>query len=378
MIHYQDRYSEKVSCEKLSRRRFLRRVLGITAIGSLPVVSAPWIRSARAAAQSLNILVWAGYEEEQVLKPFEEQYKVKVNAKTFNGDEQMFAALTSSPPGTWDVVNPDAPFVERLVRADLLRPLDPADYPLQDFFERFQHFDQHWIDGKMYGVTSRWGFYGIVYNTEKVDPEDMQSYAGLWKKSYQGKVAIYDWYLPNMGCLSLYLGNKTPYDIDQAQFTKLTETLMSLKPQVGLIGDNAAVIQALANQNAWLSIGGEWLEVLLIEQGHPIALSSPREGGVSWTEALCIMKDSQKPELAQKFIQYIVSPEAQAKLAWAKAFHATVPNSKVLKYLKPEQAKLLRLDDPQKLETVLKRIVPRKLPKDERPWIRAWQRFKSA
>jgi spermidine/putrescine transport system substrate-binding protein len=41
---------------------------------------------------------------------------------------------------------------------------------------------------------------------------------------------MYDWYLPPMLCLSLYNGNKPPYDINNEQFEKLKKTLFSLKP----------------------------------------------------------------------------------------------------------------------------------------------------
>lgn len=331
-----------------------------------------------AARQQLNMLVMAGYEEPQIIRGFEEKYNCKINAKLYPSSDEMMALIKSSKRGTFDVLSPDAPYVAKLVKADLIRPLEPNDYPFSDFYDRFKHFDQHWIDNKLYAVTSRWGFYGIAYNSKYVDRADVESYSGLWLDKYKGKIAIFDWYLPNMGCIGRYLGYKNPYDIDKEQLEKIRETLFSLKPQVGTIAaTNSDTIQALANENVWISIAGRWLQVLLKEQGHPIELTNPKEGGVSWTEAFVITKHSKNPELARKYINWILSPEIQAKLAWANAFHAMVPNSKAVNYLGKKEAKMLGMDDYQTLSIVLKNIANRKVPPNEEAWNKIWQEFKS-
>lgn len=330
------------------------------------------------AKDELNILVMPGYEEPQIINEFEQKNNCKINHKIYPSSDEMMALLVSSKKGTFDVVTPDAPYVAKLVQADLIKPLNPEDYPLKDFYPRFQKFEQHWVDNKLYAVTSRWGFYGLTYNSKFVDPADMNSYAGLWKEKYKGKIAIFDWYLPNMGCLSKYMGYQKPYDIGPEELKKVAESLYSLKPNVGIIAPtNSDTIQALANGNMWISIAGEWMQVLLKEQGHPIELSNPKEGGVSWTEALSITKDSKNPELAKKYCQWILSPEVQAKLAWANAFHATVPNSKAANFMKKENASMLKMDNWEYLNDVLKSIAPRKLPADEEAWKKVWQTFKS-
>ena len=328
---------------------------------------------------TLNILVMPGYEEEQIVKPFEEKYGVKVNSRVYPSSDQMFSILSNASPGEWDVVTPDTPWVSKLVAADLIVPLDPADYPeIANFYEHWQHFDQVYVNDLMYSVVSRWGYYGIVYNSDYVTEEEASSAAVMWDPKYQGKIVLFDWYLPNMGILGCYLGHKQPYDITGADLDELEETLYSLRPQVGVIAaTNADTIQALANESAWLSFGGEWLQVLLKEEGHPIEVVMPQHGGVSWTESLSIMKDSQNPEAAKAFVQYLTTPEVQAKLAWANAFHSTVPNKKAAEYLEPEQAALLRMDDPQLMDDMLSRIATRKVPDDEAKWQQIWEQFKS-
>lgn len=328
---------------------------------------------------TLNILVMPGYEEDQIIKPFEKQYGVKVNAKIYPSSDQMFAILSAARPGEWDVTTPDTPWIAKLVKANLLQPLNPAEFPeVKNFYSRWQKFDQNYVNGTLYGVVSRFGFYGIVYNSKYVAAADTRSIKIMWNEKYKKKIVLFDWYLPNMGMLGRYLGYKQPYRVSGAEYKKLEDTLFSLRPQVGIIAaTNSDTIQALANESAWLSFGGEWLQVLLKEQGRPIELTIPDEGGVSWTEALVIMKGSKNVAAAKAYVKYVLSPEVQAKLAWANAFHAMVPNKLGARYLKPEQAKAVFMDDAARLERILSRIATREIPANEDQWKLSWERFKS-
>lgn len=327
----------------------------------------------------LNILVQAGYDEPRIVEPFEEMYGVTVNSKVFPSSDEMFATLQAAKPGEWDVTMPDTPWIARLHEAGLVEELDPADFPMiADQYERWQEFDQLMVDGKQYGIVSRWGLYGIVYNSEQVTEEEAQTIGVMYDPKFAEKVVLFDWYLPNMGMIGRYVGLDAPYDATPEEFELIKEKTFELRPQVGVIAaTNTDTIQALANESGVLSFGGEWLQLLLKEQGHPIELAIPKEGGVSWTEAVVQLTGSQNPAAAKAFMQYILSPEAQAKLAWADAFHATVPNQLAADLLEPEQAVSLRMDDPAKIEDILGNIATRKLPADETPWVEAWDEFKS-
>ena len=259
---------------------------------------------------TLNLLVMAGYEEDQIIKPFEEMYGVKVNAKIYPTSDQMFAMLQNAKEGEWDIVTPDTPWVDKLVQADLIDELNPADYPeIENFYDRWKDFDQVKVDGKLYAMVSRWGYYGIVYNSNYITEEEASSTNIMFDPKVKGKVVLFDWYLPNMGILSRYTGNEQPYDLTAEQLAGVEARLTELKPQVGIIAaTNADTIQALANESAWISFGGEWLQVLLKEEGRPIEVLVPDEGGVSWTESVSIDKSSQNKESAKAFIQYLSTP----------------------------------------------------------------------
>jgi len=354
-------------------------VVGLAAVLVALALAGPGVQAQQRIGGTLSILVMPGYEEEQIIKPFEQRYGVKVNSKIYPSSDQMFAILSAARPGEWDIATPDTPWIAKLVSSDLLLPLNPGEYPeVKNFFTRWQKFDQNFVKGTLYSVVSRFGFYGIVYNSKFVKAEETRSIKIMWNPKYKGKIVLFDWYLPNMGMIGRYLGFQQPYRIRGEDLKKLEQTLYSLRPQVGIIAaTNSDTIQALANESAWLSFGGEWLQVLLKEQGRPIELTIPDEGGVSWTEALVILKGSKNVPAAKAYIQYVTSPEVQAKLAWANAFHAMVPNKLARKYLTEKQARMLWLDDPSRLERILQRIATREIPPDEEQWKLIWERFKS-
>ena len=352
-----------------------RNALIVIAV-SVCLLVAPLVNTVLAEKKVLNILTWAGYNEDRIIRPFEEKYNCKVNSKNFSGDEQMLTIWSASKPGTWDVVNPDGPWVKLLAKQGKIRKLDPAKYPLNDLFPIFQRFPQHWDGDTLWGVASRWGFYGIAYNTKYVSAEEVKSWKVMWNPKYKGKVGIYGWYLPNMGNFGRYLGFKDPYNVNLSQLGQLEKTLLELKPQVATITLTASdLIQAIANESVWIAPAGNWAAVTLKEQGLPIEHFVPQEGAVSWTESLCVTADSQNPDLAEKFLQWMLTPEIQAKLAWADAFHAATPNKKAAQFLKPEQAELLRMTETG--VEILQRVSPRMLPKHEEAWKDVWLKFKS-
>jgi len=345
------------------------------ATSQAPAAEAP---AAEKIGGELNLLVMPGYEEDAIIKPFEEKYGVKVNAKIYPTSDQMFAMLSNAQEGEWDIVTPDTPWVEKLVKADLIDQLMPEDYPeLENFYDRWNDFDQVKVDGDLYAIVSRWGYYGIVYNSNYITAEEAASIDIMYDPKVEGKVVLFDWYLPNMGIISRYCGFDEPYDISADELAQVGEKLNEMRSNVGIIAaTNADTIQALANESAWISFGGEWLQVLLKEEGRPIEVLVPEEGGVSWTESISIVKSSKNKEAAKAFIQYLSTPEVQAKLAWSDAFHSTVPNQKALDYLTDEQAELLKMNDQAVMEKMLENIATRKVPENEADWQAVWDNFK--
>ena len=69
-----------------------------------------------------------------------------------------------------------------------------------------------------------------------------------------------------------------------------------------------------------LAVWGSSRAKALADTGFPAAFAYPKEGAVALMAAVCPIVDSDVPDLAQSFIQYLVSPEVQAQLAAVTGF----------------------------------------------------------
>lgn len=369
----------------LSRRDFLIGS-GILAGGAALSGVLP-MRSANAAEKELVILAWAGHAEPDIVADFERQYGVKVRAKYYTGGDNMLGLISQSPPGTFDLILSDAEYVQQLKAADYIERLDPADYPFDDFFPEFQHFPGHWEGNELYSVLIRFGFLGIAYNTQLVPESKVRSYSAFWDGSLKGKVGHFDWHLPNLGQISLYNGNKPPYDIDAAHWKDVQQRLMSLRPQIGGFFDYGGTFSSLKNGQVHAMCGiGDWITGVLERSGAPVRTVVPEEGGLQWSESYCIARKARSPELAKKFIQYITSPEGQVKSARMLAYPALIPSQRgwaLLNQVDPAEAKRqgMLLGQRNVMDDIREgRIQYRQLPVQQglEEWNDFWSEYKGA
>jgi len=175
--------------------------------------TAMWLVGGAAQAQELNALVWCDHTDDALIQPFEEEHGVTVNVREYEGTGAALALLEQSRPGDWDVLVIDGIDVFRVVEAGLMAPLSAEDLPLDDIFPEVLMAENNSVDGTWYAVTEKFGYNTISYNSEAVDPADMQDLSTVWSDAYAGRISIYDYYLPVMGLAAMAEGIDTA-DID--------------------------------------------------------------------------------------------------------------------------------------------------------------------
>ena len=189
-----------------------------------------------------------------------------------------------------------------------------------------------------------------------------------------------------MGCLSQYNGNKSPFDIDDASFGKLRDTVFSLKPQVAGYHGIPDIFNSLKNGDALAYQGiGDWITILLSADGYPVTTTIPEEGGIQWTESLSISTGGKKQDLAKKFIQYLTSPEGQVRVALKSSYWGSIPNKKgwtVMNDTRPNEATILRHRFDQRNvmdEYADGKIALRQLPEQQSidDWSEVWNEYKN-
>ena len=311
------------------------------------------------AADTLNALIWCDHNDPNLLKPFEDANNVKVNVKEFEGTGAGLAIVDQSKPGDWDVMVIDSIDVHRGVEKKLFEPLPQDKLPFADMFPEVKMDGATIIDGKRYGITEKFGYNTISFNSSKVDPKDMGHMAVLWDPKYKGRVAVYDYYLPMIGMVALGLGKKTS-ELTEADLPAIKEKLVAMKANAKLVGDVTASQTALATGEVdILAGGGEWVTAGLHKDNPALDFTIPAEGGVLWSQSLAMFSASAKKDLALKFIQYVTGPDGQARLATSSCYWGMPSNQKAS--LTDDQKKILRFAEQPEF---LKRAQPYPAPND--------------
>jgi spermidine/putrescine transport system substrate-binding protein len=298
-----------------------------------------------AAAQELNALVWCDHTDPALLEPFETANGVKVNVKEYEGTAAGLAILEQSQPGDWDVMVIDAVDVGRAVDAGLLAELPADQMATGDYFPDLVMEANNTRDGKTYAVTEKFGYNTIAYDKTKVDPADMGDMASLTSGKYDGRIAIYDYYLPILGLAAMGQGIKTA-DITADSLAQIKDPLFKLKAASKQVSDVVSSQTALATGEVDIVMGGgEWLTAVLAADNPNLDWTIPKQGGLRWAQSIAVLKDSPQPDLALKFVQYITSPEGQARLATSSCYWGMPANQKAGDVLTAEQKAVLRWDE---------------------------------
>ena len=313
--------------------------------GLLSIVLAAVAYSPALAAEELNALVWCDHADPALIQPFEEAHGVRVNLKEYEGTGNALSLIEQSQPGDWDVFVIDGVDVPRAVDAGILAPMPAEALPTADLFPEIVMPDSHVRDGQTYAVTEKFGYNTISFNAEKVEPADMDDMTVIWSDRYKGRIAVYDYYLPVIGMVALGLGIDTA-DISEDELPAIREKLFAMKEVSQQVGEVVASQTALVTGEVDVLVGGgEWVTAGLESEMPAMKWVLPKQGGVRWSQSIGIFADSQRKDLALKFVQYILSPEGQARLATSSCYWAMPANRKAAEHLSEQQRAALRWDD---------------------------------
>lgn len=312
--------------------------LSLTAVALLTSLSPTY-------AQELNALVWCDHTDPALIEPFEQKFNVKVNLKEYEGTAAGLAILDQSQPGDWDVLVIDAVDVKRAVEGGHLAELPADELPTADFFPEVVMAENNMVDGKTYAVTEKFGYNTISYDKTKVDPADMQDMAVLTSGKYDGRIGIYDYYLPVIGLVALGQGINTA-DITAENLPSLKDPLFKLRAASKQVSDVVSAQTALATGEVDIVVGGgEWLTAVLAAENPNLDWTIPKQGGLRWAQSIGVVAGSTQPDLALEFVKYIVSPEGQARLATSSCYWGVPANAKTGDGLSIEQRETLRWNE---------------------------------
>jgi spermidine/putrescine transport system substrate-binding protein len=282
--------------------------------------------AAPALAEEVNFLAWCDHDDPGLLEPFTEATGIDVNIKVYELTGAAISILEQSQPGDWDVFMVDTADVRRLAEEGMFAPLDPATLPMGDIFPGAMLDSHHVIDGVRYGVPEKFGFNTLAYDSRVLGADGTIALKDLFDPALTGRVAVYDYYWP----IILQLGQMrgiAPADFGLDDLAVIRDDLFALKAQANIVGDIVSTQTAVNAGDSDVVLGqAEWVAAVRDELPH-LNWTIQEEGGIWWSESLALFADSPRQEAGLALIQYLLSPEGQARLATAECYWGFPANS---------------------------------------------------
>ncbi len=149
------------------------------------------------------MLCWPGYEERDVIGPFEDEMKTKVEFKTYIGGEQMMQFYARRRPAPMDAIIADCRIYRQAEGQRCGGILLDRRFPeIKNYHPGLCRFRAH-ARGRGQGLRPSppsFFFYGISYKQGHHEPgRGVMTGTRVPAENYGEDHGIFDWYLPEYG-----------------------------------------------------------------------------------------------------------------------------------------------------------------------------------
>jgi putative spermidine/putrescine transport system substrate-binding protein len=234
--------------------------------------------------------------------------------------------------GQWDGVSASGNASLRLVAGNDVAPVNLDLIPnYATIYDDLKNQPYNTVDGVNYGVPHGRGANLLMWNTDAVKPSP-KSWGVILDPSqaskYKGRISVYDdsVYIADAAVyLKTHqpdLGIDNPYELDDKQFNAAVDLLKQQQPNIGEYwADAAKQIQSFANGDVNVGTTWQYQYFALKADNAPIAASPasqgflPKEGATGWSDTWMISSQAAHPNCMYKWMNFIVSPLANAEVA---------------------------------------------------------------
>ena len=264
---------------------------------------------------------WTYYTPDEVLRDFEKEFNCTVKVDSYASNEEMYAKLRAGAKG-YDIVVPSQDYVSIMIKQGMFRELDQSKLTNRSHINPLVLEKATYDPDMKYAVPYYFGAAGISVNKTKVAGDYERSWNIFADTRFADHATMMDDMREVMGDALAYLG----YDVNTLDDAQLDEAAAlvgdSWKPNLVKF-DAEGFGKSFASGDFWLCQG--YAEVIYgevpEEKGDEmIDFFIPAEGGPSYLDSMCILKDAKHYELANEFINYIHRPEVYAKFLDAFRF----------------------------------------------------------
>jgi putative spermidine/putrescine transport system substrate-binding protein len=271
----------------------------------------------------VDLLLRPGFTVPSWTRAFTEQTGCAVTAQTATSTDDL---VERSSSGGWDGVLAMSDVTRRLIDEGDVAPVNAGlvpGYADVDDSLKEQPFDT--VEKSGYGVPQ-----GRVPNLEvfRTDllPAGLDSSEPMWLAYFKGSRSIYDAPI-FIADAAVYLAATrpglhitNPYELDERQFPAVVAFIRRYRPTRAELWTAATVAKQLAAfSSGQAAIGTSWpRQVRALETADPpvpVTAIAPKEGLTGWADTWMISAHADHPNCTYLWLDYVISPEANAKIA---------------------------------------------------------------
>ena len=252
--------------------------------------------------QTLHFYTWGEYTGENILSDFEEETGAKVVMETFDSNEQMYIKVANGE--SFDILVPSDYMIQRLILEGYLQKLDHSKLTGMDNLADAVK-DLPYDPGNEYSVPYFWGTVGIVYDTTKVDIEDLEreGFNIFLDQKYRGEVYLYDSERDSFMMALKALGySMNTEDMDEIQ--EAYEWLIRCVQTMDTETVTDEIIDNMAQGRKALGLIYSGDATYVMSENEDMGFYLPKTGTNIWSDAMVIPANAANPELAHAFIDF--------------------------------------------------------------------------
>lgn len=280
-------------------------------------------------ALTLNVYNWGEYISDgsegsyYTVREFENWYqetygqKLHVNYDTFQSNEDMYAKLSAGAV-SYDVIIPSDYMIARMADEGMLLELDFENIPnytnIDDAFKGL-----YYDPDNRYTVPYAYGIVGIIYDANVVDEEDVGSWDLLWNEKYARKILQFNNSRDAFGTAMYKLGIDVNTN-DKSEWDRAYAELLKQQPLVySWVMDEIYNKMESGETTVGVYYAGDYF-IMLDAQADDVDLRFYYPEPTNYyVDAMCIPNACQNKELAEIFINFMLSHDAaiaNAEFTW--------------------------------------------------------------
>ena len=199
------------------KNKMMKRIINILILLCCIASLSSCGNSTEERSRVLKIYNWADYIDEDVLAEFPDWYKqqtgedLRIIYQVFDINEIMLTKIERGHED-FDVVCPSEYIIERMLRKDLLLPIDRNFGRTPDYIPNVSPYIRHELNKTSqperqtedYAVPYMWGTAGILFNKKFITAEEADTWDILWDSKNRGKILMKDSYRDAYGTAIIY------------------------------------------------------------------------------------------------------------------------------------------------------------------------------